>query len=187
VVVYPEKFESTFDTKSRAKVFFRPVMPTDERLLQDLYYTLSQDDRVLRFFSPRTAFPHKETQPKVVVDYETTFVLVGIVGDEENKEIVGAGSYYLDRNPNLAEIAFTVRKQWRNQGLTKYLVLRLIDIAQEKRVAGFMGEILTNNSPMVHIIKNLPYRVQFHNYGDTFEFSFRFDDRKKSTVDNLSP
>ncbi|MHA1744851.1 MAG: GNAT family N-acetyltransferase [Promethearchaeota archaeon] len=186
VVVYPEKFESTFETKSHAEVFFRPVMPTDERLLQDLYYTLSQDDRVLRFFSPRTAFPHKETQPKVVVDYETTFVLVGIVGDEENKEIVGAGSYYLDRNTNLAEIAFTVRKKWRNQGLTKYLVLRLIDIAQEKRVAGFMGEILTNNSPMVHIIKNLPYRVQFHNYGDTFEFSFRFDDRKKTSADSSS-
>ncbi|MHA1602646.1 MAG: GNAT family N-acetyltransferase, partial [Promethearchaeota archaeon] len=87
-------------------------------------------------------------------------------------------SYFLDRNTNLAEIAFTVRKDYRNQGLTKYMVNRLIEIAQEKRIAGFIGEILSTNGPMIHVIKNLPYKVQFHNYGDTFEFSFRFDEKK---------
>ncbi|WP_457557277.1 GNAT family N-acetyltransferase [Candidatus Harpocratesius sp.] len=179
VIIYPEKYEYWYTTKSKKKVFFRPIKPTDERLLQELYYQLSNSDRILRFFAPRQVFPHTETQPKVVVDYDTTFVLVGIIGDEENAQIIAAGSYYLDRNTNLAEIAFTVHEKWRRQGLTRFMVMKLIDIAQEKGVAGFIGEILVNNEPMIHIIKTLPYKVQFHNYGDTFEFSFKFDQIKK--------
>ena len=168
-------------------MFLRPLKPTDVRVMQDLYYKLSDNDRVLRFFAPRTAFPHKETQPKVVVDYETTFVLVGIHGDEENKEMIGAGSYFLDRSTNLAEIAFTVTKDFRGQGLTRFMVNKLIDVAQEKGVKGFVGEILSNNQPMLHIIKTLPYKVEFHNYGDSLEFSFKFyntrsliDDKKET-------
>lgn len=179
VIIYPERYESTYETKTKGKVFFRPIKPTDERLLQDLYYQLSNDDRVLRFFAPRQVFPHKETQPKVVVDYETTFVLVGTIGDEESKEMIAAGSYFLDRSTNLAEIAFTVHEDWRSQGLTKYMVHRLIEIAQEKGVAGFIGEVLGSNGPMIHIIKTLPYKVEFHNYGDSFEFGFKFASYQK--------
>ncbi|MHA1775452.1 MAG: GNAT family N-acetyltransferase [Promethearchaeota archaeon] len=176
VIIYPEKYEYWYTTKNKGKIFFRPIKPTDERLLQELYYELSDDDRVLRFFAPRQVFPHKETQPKVVVDYETTFVLVGIVGDEETAKMIAAGSYYLDHNTNLAEIAFTVHEDWRRQGLTRFMVMKLIDIAQEKGISGFIGEILSNNEPMIHIIKTLPYKVEFHNYGDSFEFSFKFSD-----------
>jgi acyl-CoA hydrolase/GNAT superfamily N-acetyltransferase len=178
VVLYPEKYESIFKTKNQGDVSFRPVKPTDERLLQDLYYKLDFNDRVLRFFAPRQIFPHKETQPKVVIDYETTFALVGLKGAEENEEIIAAGSYYLDRSTNTAEIAFTVTKAFRNQGLTKYMVLRLIDIAQEKGISGFIGEILSENQTMLHIMKTIPYKVQFHSYGDSFEFSFKFADTK---------
>ncbi|WP_371806369.1 GNAT family N-acetyltransferase [Candidatus Lokiarchaeum ossiferum] len=190
VIIYPDQYESTYQTKSKGDVFFRPIKPTDERMMQDLYYKLSDSDRVLRFFAPRTAFPHKETQPKVVVDYETTFVLVGIIGDEENKEMIGAGSYFLDRSTNLAEIAFTVTKEYRGQGLTRFMVNKLIIVAQEKGVKGFVGEILSNNQPMLHIIKTLPYKVEFHNYGDSLEFSFKFQnirnmsDEKKDKTDS---
>ncbi len=178
VIIYPEQFETTYDTRSKGRVFFRPIKPTDERMMQDLYYKLSDNDRVLRFFAPRTAFPHKETQPKVVVDYESTFVLVGISGDEEKKELIAAGSYFLERSTNLAEIAFTVTKAFRKQGLTRFMVNKLIDVAQEKGVAGFVGEILASNMPMLHIIKTLPYKVEFHSYGDSFEFSFKFSNTR---------
>jgi GNAT superfamily N-acetyltransferase len=180
VIIYPDVFESIYISKSRGEVFFRPIKPTDERLLQDLYYELSDNDRILRFFAPRQTFPHKETLPKVVVDYDSTFMLVGLTGDEENQEMIAAGSYYLDRSTNLAEIAFTVHEDWRNQGLTKYMVLRLIEIAQEKGITGFIGEILANNLTMMHIIRVLPYKVQFSNYGDSFEFVFKFQEKKTS-------
>ena len=179
VVIYPDKYESYYTTKSKEKIFFRPAKPTDERLLQDLYYELSTDDRILRFFAPRKAFPHQETQPKVNIDYETSFKLFGIIGDEENEQIIAAGSFYLDRSTNMAEIAFTVTKNYRGKGLTKYMLHRLTEIAQEKGISGFIGEILAENYPMMHIIKTSPYKVEFRSFGDSFEFSFKFHDRKQ--------
>ncbi len=179
VVIYPEGYEWTYETKSLGPVFFRPVKPEDERLLQEMYYSLEDQDRILRFFAPKTSFPHKETQPSVAVDYESTFVVVGIVGDEDNQRIIATGSYYLNRSINLAEIAFTVTKDYRNQGLTRHMLMKLIEIAKEKGVAGFMGEVLVRNDPMMHILKSIPYQIKFEGVGDSFEFVFKFSDEKK--------
>lgn len=178
VVIYPELYESEYETPMGGKVFFRPIKTTDERMLQDLYYSLSMGDRVLRFFTPQKSFPHKQTQPKVNIDYETTMVIVGLLGTEPNQKIIAIGSYYLQRDINMAEIAFTVSDDYRNMGLTKYLIERLIRIAKEKGVYGFNGEVLPENKPMIHILQRLPYNVQFNNYEGEMVFKFRFDDYK---------
>lgn len=179
VVIYPDSYESWFTTKNGEKIFFRPVMTTDERKLQDLYYSLSMKDRVLRFFTPQKAFPHKTTQPKVNVDYEETMALVGLIGEEPEQKIIAVGSYYLDRNSNMAEIAFTVSEQYRNMGLTKYLIMQLIQIAKEKGIKGFNGEVLPENRPMIHILQSLDYDVKFHTVESEMLFSFTFDNLKK--------
>jgi len=70
-------------------------------MLQELYYSLSMDDRILRFFSPQKSFPHKQTQVKVAVDYETIMGIVGLVGEEGKEMIVTAGSYYLNQNTTI--------------------------------------------------------------------------------------
>ncbi|MBN2157241.1 MAG: GNAT family N-acetyltransferase [Candidatus Lokiarchaeota archaeon] len=178
VVIYPELYESDFETDSGKIVHFRPVKFTDERLLQELYYSLSMDDRVLRFFSPQKSFPHKQTQPKVAVDYQNTMAIVGLVGEEGKERIVAAGSYYLNQNTNMAEIAFTVREEWRNQGLTRRVIEILARIAQEKGIRGFNGEVLPDNKPMIHILQTLPYKVQFRDYEGEMMFSFEFEDKK---------
>ena len=179
VVLYPELYETDFETKSGEIVHFRPVKFTDERLIQDLYYSLSMDDRILRFFSPQKSFSHKTTQPKVAVDYEETMGIVGIHGDEGKEKIVAAGSYYLDRNTNIAEIAFTVREDWRNMGLTRRVIENLVRIAQEKGIKGFNGEVLPGNKPMIHILQTLPFQVHFRDYEGEMMFSFEFENAKQ--------
>jgi RimJ/RimL family protein N-acetyltransferase len=178
VVLYPDQYEWHFLTQhGMGKVFSRPVKTTDERLLQELYYDLDVEDRKLRFFAPKTTFSHNETQHTVNVDYETVFAIVGLVGDEESQQIVAIGSYYLNRATNMAEIAFTVAENFRNQGLTSHMVSKLIDIAKEKGVRGFEGEVLKFNDPMVHILKTVPYATRFKSEEDSFSFRFVFDEK----------
>jgi len=178
VVIYPEYYEIYYETPDGEKIFFRPVKPTDERLLQELYYSLSMDDRILRFFTPQQIFPHKETQPKVNVDYEETMMIIGVIGVEPEEKLVAAGSYYLNRNTNMAEIAFTVNEKYRNKGLTKFMINHLIKIAKEKGIKGFTGEVLIENRPMIHILKSLPYDVKFYTYEGEMNFIFLFESKK---------
>lgn len=175
VVIYPEFYESEFTTLDGKKIQFRPIKFTDERMLQELYYGLSIDDRILRFFTPQKIFPHKQTQVKVNIDYETTMAITGLVGKEPEQKIICVGFYFLDRSTNIAEISFTVNKNYRAKGLTKYMLSRLIRIAQEKGIRGFNGSVLAENQPMLHILQNIPYELQFMTDSDEITFMFYFD------------
>jgi acyl-CoA hydrolase len=55
--------EWSFTTKAGKELKFRCVKPTDERLLQDLYYSLPEKDRFYRFLSnkTRTCMPKRAT------------------------------------------------------------------------------------------------------------------------------
>ena len=69
-------YESVYQINQGNKVLFRPVKFTDERMLQELNYSLSEEDRILRFFAPRKSFSHKQVQPGVAVDYEEVMGII---------------------------------------------------------------------------------------------------------------
>ena len=105
--------------------------------------------------------------------------LVGVIGDIKNEEIVALCSYERDEKNNLGEIAFTVHKDWRNLGLTKYMLSILIRVAREKGLDGFKGEIMWENKKMVHIVKDSGYIIKGFMDGDDWFFSFKFNERIK--------
>lgn len=175
VVIYPDRYEWSYETKDCGTIFFRPVKPTDERQLQELYYQLNQDDRIMRFFIPKTTFTHRETQQSVNVDYDSTFVLVGLNGEDENRKMVAMSAYYLNRSQNIAEVAFTVTKEFRNQGIATHMTTKLIEIGKEKGIKGFFGEVLRDNASMMHVLKHLPYDVQLREGEGCLIFSFNWN------------
>jgi len=184
VVIYPEEYAWIYKLRNNEEIHFRPVKTTDERMLQELYYQLAPDDRRFRFFTPKNTFSHSETQSAVNVDYESIFAIVGLVGDEEDERIVSIGSYYLIRDINVAEVAFTVAKEYRNKGLARHMVNKLIEIAKEKRISGFVGEVLRMNDSMLHLLKTSLYIVEFEYGQDSFSFHINFSEKKVTRSTN---
>lgn len=172
--------EWKFETKSKGTVLFRPVRPSDEEMLQDLYYSLSERDRIMRFLSPQKIFPHEETQQRILCDYETSMVIVGLVGKkEEDQRIIAACAYYLDTNTNLAEISATVHEEYRHQGLGTHLIDKLMELTEERGIKGLYGDVNENNAGMLHILNQLPYNIVFKSDPDdpgTLHFYFHFND-----------
>lgn len=172
VVLYPERYDRTLAPKTGPPMTFRPIKPTDERALQDLYYDLNDRDRFYRFFTPMKLFRREKIKPLVYIDYHSTFIIVGTVDDK----IVASGGYFLNPNINMAEIAFTVHQDFRNLGITKFMLEYLIRIAQEEGIAGFYGTILMENKAMLHIIRALKYKLEVRVEESEFNFKFRFDE-----------
>ncbi|MBD3353788.1 MAG: GNAT family N-acetyltransferase [Candidatus Lokiarchaeota archaeon] len=181
VVICPD-IEWDFRTKSKGVIHFAPVKPTDERMIQDLYYSLSESDRVMRFFSPQKIFSHKETQSRIMCDYNTNMVIVGIVGNkEEDQRIVAAGAYYLVPNTNLVEFSVTIHEDYRKQGLGRHILNKIIEIAQEKGYEGIVGDVYVDNIAMLQILNTLPYDVVFTSDEDdseSLQFQFLFKSKK---------
>jgi acyl-CoA hydrolase len=186
VVVYPEKYENEIQLNDGRNIFFRPVKPTDETAVQQFFYKLDVKTRIYRFFSPRARFSHEETQLLVNIDYDYNMMVIGLNSKEENAEIICAGSYNRDISGGtaMAEVETTVAEPWRGHGLGSKIFIWLGEIAQEKGIEGFYGEVLSENKNMLQVLKLLPYRVIFQNYGESLEFSYRFNELRDRNFEN---
>ncbi len=175
ISVYPEKYETLLKLKNGKTLKIRPVKPTDERMIQELHYSLDDQDRYLRFFTPVKDFRHKKIQPMVNIDYSTDMILVGEFSDKGEEKIIGLGAFFKTVQPSVAEIAFVVHKDWRGLGITKFLLNYLVQIGKELNYRTFTGSILLQNKPMLHIINSSGYLLKFKRIeGGVTIFAFDF-------------
>ncbi|TFF90002.1 MAG: GNAT family N-acetyltransferase [Promethearchaeota archaeon] len=157
ICIYPYQYETIFRTRDSEIVRIRPVKTTDEPLLKDLYYSLNERDRYLRFFGLRKEFTHSKTQSEVNIDYKNVFSIGAFVGEIEKEEMVGSATYHLDPDTNMAEYSFLVREDCRGKGLGSFLYHHLIIIAKELGIKGFYGNIHIQNKRTVQIIRKGGY------------------------------
>ncbi|MFW9783360.1 MAG: GNAT family N-acetyltransferase, partial [Candidatus Heimdallarchaeota archaeon] len=126
-------------------------------LLKELYYSLNERDRYLRFYEVRKEFTHSKTQSEVNIDYINVFSLGAFVGEIGNEEMIGNATYYLNPKLNTAEYSFLVREDYRGKGIGSFLYQHLIIIAKEKGIKGFYGTIHIQNKSTVRIIQRGGY------------------------------
>ncbi|NVM36235.1 MAG: GNAT family N-acetyltransferase, partial [Candidatus Lokiarchaeota archaeon] len=160
ISIYPEKYETFLNLKNGKTIKIRPVKPTDERMIQELHYSLDEQDRYLRFFAPMKDFRHKKIQPMVNIDYSTDMILVGEFSERGEDQIIGLGAFFKTGQPSIAEIAFVVHKDWRGLGIAKFLLKYLSQIGKELNYRTFTGSILLENKPMIHIINSSGYLLK---------------------------
>ena len=72
---YPEHLETYRTTKSGLNILLRPVKISDEPLLKDFFYSLSDQSMYRRFVSARKDMPHERLQEFVVIDYTKEMVV----------------------------------------------------------------------------------------------------------------
>jgi GNAT superfamily N-acetyltransferase len=133
------------------------VKTTDEPLLKELYYSLNERDRYLRFFELRKEFTHSKTQNEVNIDYKNVFSIGAFIGDIRKEEMIGSATYYLNPETNMAEYSFLVREDYRGKGVGSFLYHHLIIIAKELGIKGFYGTIHIQNKKTVQIIRKGGY------------------------------
>jgi GNAT superfamily N-acetyltransferase len=174
VSIYPEKYEKEFILKDGRKIKVRPVKPSDERLIQELYYSLGNKDRYLRFFAARRSFRHDLVQKIAIIDYSTNMILVGENWENNQQKIIASAAFVKTETPSTAEISLVVNEKWRGNGLAKKLMKYLIEIGRELNYKYFSGTVLLENKPMLHILHDVGYPLVSRevSYG---EVDFKFD------------
>lgn len=139
------------------EVFFRPVKPSDERMLQEFLYHLSERSVYQRFFNNVKAFPHRLAQDMVSVDYHTAMGIAGLIGKPGNERIIANGQWLLDTERNVAEVAFAVADASQRRGIGTYLLRLLIRIAREQRISEFSASVLQGNAAMMKVFRKSGY------------------------------
>lgn len=172
--VYPEALEHWVPVKEGKQVFLRPLRLTDEGLLRDMFYSLSDDAVYHRFFNPLKSMPHAKLQEFLRVDYDGDMAMIVTTGKSENARAIAVGRYMIDRRTNLAEVAFLVRDDWQNIGVGKALLESLIERAKAKGIRGFTADVLADNRSMMHVFHQAGLSIESKLEDGIYELTMLF-------------
>ena len=175
--IYPIKLEETREIDGEL-ITIRPAKPVDERRIQEHFYTQDKDDIYSRFFQARTRFVRHDVESMFQIDYVKNLTLLVVVGEFGFGKVVAVGEYLLDPAKNIAEIAFSVSKEWQGKGLGKILMKKLSEAARENGISGLMAYTLPRNQGMIKLFKSLPYKIKTVYDGEVVELTFMFDELK---------
>jgi acyl-CoA hydrolase/GNAT superfamily N-acetyltransferase len=175
---YPQLLETRRITKSGTRVLLRPVKISDEPLLKDFFYSLSDDSMYSRFISARRDVPHKQRQEFAVIDYTKDMVILAILqdGKKEAEYIVGVGQYGSNRDMYTAEVALVVRDEYQRKGVGAELLNYLTYLAKRQGLLGFTAEVLFSNRSMMNLFERMGFDIEKSREEGVYELKMTFRD-----------
>ena len=183
---YPEQFETFRTTKTGMEVFLRPLKISDEPLLKDFFYNLSDKSMYRRFISPKKGMPHQELQEYVVLDYTKGMAIVAIVQQSGREKVVGLAQYGISQETHMAEVAFIVSDEHQNRGIGTELLAYMTYLAKRQGLLGFTAEVLMENKPMLHVFEKMGFDMQKSGEGGVYELRMLFKEAHETANDTAA-
>jgi RimJ/RimL family protein N-acetyltransferase len=156
---YPEALETLRTTKTGLPIVLRPVKISDETLIKDFFYSLSDQSLYRRFISTRRDMPHERLQEFVIIDYTQEMLILATTGSEEQEKVVGIGQYGIGQDVHSAEVAFAVRDSEQKQGIGTELLTYLVYLGKRNGLLAFTAEVLYENRPMLSIFDKAGFQI----------------------------
>ncbi|WP_216701552.1 bifunctional acetyl-CoA hydrolase/transferase family protein/GNAT family N-acetyltransferase [Gloeothece verrucosa] len=171
---YPEELETYKTTDSGLEIFLRPVKITDEPLLKEFFYSLSNQSLFRRFMSVRRDIPHERLQEFAVIDFTQEMVILAFLKKEEKEQVIAIGQYGIEEDTHIAEAAFVVKDEYQHQGIGTELLSYLTYLAKKQGLLGFTAELLLENKPMLHLFEKMGFEMNKKMGDGVFELKMMF-------------
>jgi acyl-CoA hydrolase/RimJ/RimL family protein N-acetyltransferase len=172
--VYPAWLEEVL-TIAGQKITLRPVKTVDERLIQEHFYEMNEQDVAKRFFGRRHHFYWDEVKDMFIVDYIRNCSIVAYLGEEGYGKIIGIGGYFLEGSGS-GEVAYSVANDWKGKGIAVKLQQKVVDAALANGLTGLDALVLKENFSMLGLFKKLPYQIRTSYEDGILTLKCRFDE-----------
>jgi RimJ/RimL family protein N-acetyltransferase len=179
---YPKKYEIEATFKDGLKVHFRPIQPTDETLLKELFYSHSEQTILNRYLAHILHLSHEQVQKFVTLDYRNDFALVGIIPHEGREQMVCVGRYFRNHASSDAEVAITVHDHFQKKGIGIFLAQKLMKIAKENGIAAFTATVLASNLAMMRVFHKVAEKMEVKTESEVYQLRFELPSGKQQGV-----
>jgi GNAT superfamily N-acetyltransferase len=142
------------------EVFFRPMKPSDEERLKELFYSQSAETTRLRYGIPLKTLSPKQLHDLVCVDFRDSMAIAGFVRERGRERMICVGRYCGQAGDPAAEAAFTVHDDYQNRGIGTFLINFLAGIALERGVTAFTAEVSPGNIRILRAFRSCFDRME---------------------------
>jgi len=177
---YPGNLETHRTTKTGLQILLRAVKISDEPLLKDFFYSLSDQTIYRRFISARRDMPHERLQEFAVIDYTKEMVILALIPGEEKEEIFGVAQYGIDEGTHTGEVGVVVRDDFQGRGVGTELLSYLTYLAKRQGLLGFTAEVLVENRPMMNLFEKMGFDIEKRRSEYVYELKMAFREAKST-------
>ncbi|MCF7808869.1 MAG: GNAT family N-acetyltransferase [Candidatus Marinimicrobia bacterium] len=175
---YPQKHETFRTTSGGMEIFVRPVKITDEPILKEFFYSLSDKSLQTRFISERKDMPHERLQDFTVIDYNNELILLAFDQTDNKTTLVGVGQYAIIGESHTADVAFVVRDDYQEKGIGREMLRYLTLLAKKQGLLGFRADVLISNMRMMKLFESMGFDIQKHIEDGMYEMKMTFLESK---------
>jgi acyl-CoA hydrolase len=180
-VDFRERIRTDVEFKGGLKAHIRPIKCTDESMLRDLFYHLSQGSVYFRYFSPRRSMPHGNVQKYVNVSEDDGVSIVALVGPRERRRMIAEARCLYGNDDPYPDFAIMVDENYQGLGIGKWMTSYLVELIIERGAPGMRADVLSSNSPMMKVFESLPYEMTRTVSDGAYSVMIHFD-KPKETV-----
>ena len=156
VRAYPRQLEQTAVLKDGREIRLRPIRPEDAGRLQQLFNSLTPEDRRKRLFSSMRELPDELAARLTQIDYDREMVLVALDPDDPDL-LWGGARIAADADNRRAEYSVTIRSDKQGLGLGRICFERVLDYARARGIEEVWGTVLAENEGMLGLAERLGF------------------------------
>lgn len=156
---FPHEIAYQHTFKNGLSLWFRPIKPSDEDDMRDLFYRFSDQAVYYRYFTPIKTMPHIRMQEYVNIDYCENMSIVGVVMEEGVERIIAEGRYSHIEGTPFADVAIVVDDEYCGKGIAKHMLELLINTAIKRGIKGFKADVLKENKAMMKVFESSRYPI----------------------------
>lgn len=156
IAPYPDALVQTW-VGGDQRFTIRPIRPEDAETHAAFFKRLSPTDVRFRFFSAIHELSPERMARLTQIDYEREMAFIAV--REATGETAGVARLVGDTEGRSGEFAVIVQADMKGHGLASHLMHRLIAWARDRGLAEVVGQILSDNAPMLAFIRHLGFTV----------------------------
>lgn len=174
--IYPQELEKKI-TFNGQTLLFRPAKPTDVRIIQEFFYSLSDRDIYYRFLRSMKAFPRAEMAHMADIDYHFRMTILCLSGEVGFEKMVAIARYIAEPGKDLVEVDVAVAEAYRRMGIGETILETICNIAKEKGFKGITAYVDSDNPKTIQLLKKLGYNMRATLDHGVYEIEIFFDEK----------
>lgn len=157
---YPSHLVNHWQLADGTNITVRPIRPEDAELVQAFVRNLSEQSRYFRFMNSVQELSHAMLVRFTQIDYSREMALIAVT-EEGGKEVeLGVARFATNPDGESCEFALVIADSMHGKGLGQKLMGAMMDAARSKGLKVIEGEVLRNNTDMLHLMDRLGFSVE---------------------------